>query len=345
MSTGKFEALADSVFLSMRAWFRGELAKTIGPIEKRIDAVQTIKGERGDVGPQGAPGDAGQEGAQGPQGAPGDTGGVGPQGDAGAPGAAGMAGAAGPQGDVGARGEPGTAGAVGPQGERGADGLIGKSGEPGADGQAGPQGDRGADGLNAFELAKRSGFVGSEAEWHLSLRGRDGAKGIDGQNGQDGREGRPGERGRDAVSMAAEIVDGIDETRSYGEGTLAVLRGGTWIARRLTDPVADGDYRAAGWLCFCRGVDTIEDAIEDGGRIVVRTTKLSDGTVQTTRETTAAIVYRGMFQSGHAYAAGDTITYGGSLFIAQGDVRKPPGDGDAAWKLAAKRGKDGKDVT
>lgn len=342
MSTGKFEALADSVFLSVRAWFRGELAKTVGPLEKRIDAVQTIKGDRGDIGSQGPAGDAGQDGAQGPQGDRGADGAVGPQGDAGARGDPGTAGADGVRGDIGPQGLPGDRGEVGPQGEKGADGLIGKTGEPGARGDVGPQGDRGADGLNAFELAKRSGFVGSEAEWHLSLRGKDGAKGIDGQNGQDGREGRPGERGRDAVSMASEIVDGIDETRSYGEGTFAVLRGGTWIARRLTDPVADGNYRDAGWLCLWRGIDDVWDEIEDGGRVVVRNIKLSDGTVQITRETTAAIVYRGTFQSGRAYASGDATTYGGSLFIAQRNTEKPPGDGDA-WKLAAKRGKDGRD--
>jgi integrin beta 3 len=242
----------------------------------------------------------------------------------------------GPQGPAGDRGDPG------PQGEKGADGLIGKAGEPGARGDAGPQGERGADGLSAFELAKKSGFVGSEAEWHLSLRGRDGAKGIDGQNGQDGREGRPGERGRDAVSIAGEIHEGIDETRSYAEGTFATLRGGTWIARRATDPVTDGNFRDAGWLCLWRGIDAVADEPEDGGRIVVRTFTLSDGSEHVARQKTSAMVYRGTFQSGRGYDAGDTVTYGGSLFVAQRDTNAPPGDGDA-WKLAAKRGKDGRD--
>lgn len=319
----KFDALADSIFLGVSAFVRRELAKATAPLEKRIDAVQFVKGE---------PGDRGEEG---PQGAPGEAGAAGPQGPQGAAGADGTPGATGPQG------EPGKAGADGPQGEKGADGIQGKDGAPGARGDVGPQGERGAAGLSAFEMAKASGFVGSEAEWHLSLRGKDGARGIDGQNGQNGRDGRDGERGRDALEL--EILEGIDEARSYARGTAAVINGGTWWAQRATEPVVGGDYRAAGWICVLRGIADASEEAEDGGRVVVRTLVLSDGARVVQRVKTAAIVYRGTHKIGAEYEAGDSVTYAGSLFVAQRETKSPPGDGEA-WKLAVKRGKDGRDA-
>lgn len=336
MSSGKFDALADSIFLGVSAFVRRELAKMAGPLEKRIDAVQTIKGDRGDRGESGPQGDPGQQGEPG-------VGIVGPQGERGADGI-GERGADGRDGVDGVQGPQGAASTeAGPQGEKGADGVVGRDGKDGAPGERGADGrpgERGAAGLSAFEMAKASGFVGSEAEWHISLRGQDGGRGIDGQNGQNGRDGRDGERGRDALEL--EILEGIDEARSYARGTAATFNGGTWWAQRATDAVNDSDYRAAGWVCILRGVAEVTEEVEDGGRTVVKTTRYSDGQTQEARRKTAAMVYRGTHQSGREYDAGDAVTYGGSLFVAQRDTASPPGDGDS-WKLAAKRGKDGRD--
>ena len=43
-----------------------------------------------------------------------------------------------------------------------------------------------------------------------------------------------------------------------------------------------------------------------------------------------------------AYAAGDSVSHGGSLFIAQVDTSAKPGKSDD-WRLAVKRGADGRD--
>jgi hypothetical protein len=40
--------------------------------------------------------------------------------------------------------------------------------------------------------------------------------------------------------------------------------------------------------------------------------------------------------------AGDAVSHGGSLFIAQGDTNAKPGKSDD-WRLAVKRGADGRD--
>ncbi len=65
------------------------------------------------------------------------------------------------------------------------EGKSGKDGRDGKDGQNGRDGKNGSDGINglsAYEIAVKHGFSGTETEWLLSLRGKDGktpVKGVD----------------------------------------------------------------------------------------------------------------------------------------------------------------------
>lgn len=70
-------------------------------------SLDEIKGDQGEVGPQGLKGDKGEQGDIGPKGDKGDTGEVGPQGPKG------------DQGEVGPQGEKGDVGPQGPKGEKG----------------------------------------------------------------------------------------------------------------------------------------------------------------------------------------------------------------------------------
>ena len=54
------------------------------------------------------------------------------------------------------------------------------------------------------------------------------------------------------------------------------------------------------------------------------------------------MIYRGVFKEGTAYVAGDGVTFGGSLWIAQGETKDKPGTSDA-WRLSVKKGRDGRD--
>lgn len=83
-------------------------------------------------------------------------------------------------------------GAMGPQGEQGppgADGQPGKNGEQGSPGVDGCDGLDGTNGKSAFEIAVENGFVGTEAEWLESLKGKDGAVGPQGEQGPPGKDG------------------------------------------------------------------------------------------------------------------------------------------------------------
>lgn len=53
-------------------------------------------------------------------------------------------------------------------------------------------------------------------------------------------------------------------------------------------------------------------------------------------------IYRGVWKDG-AYHKGDTVTWGGSTWIAEGDPSGKPDAPDSGWRLAVKKGRDGKD--
>ena len=105
---------------------------------------KNLKGERGEVGPQGLKGEQGVPGIQGPAGEKGEQGLPGAKGDKG------DIGPQGPKGDKGEQGEPGAkgeTGAIGPQGPKGDKGDIGPQGPKGDPGIQGPKGDKGEIGL------------------------------------------------------------------------------------------------------------------------------------------------------------------------------------------------------
>ena len=54
------------------------------------------------------------------------------------------------------------------------------------------------------------------------------------------------------------------------------------------------------------------------------------------------IIDRGPFRTGESYQKGDAVSYGGGLWIAQEETQDKP-DGGKGWRLAVKKGRDGKD--
>ena len=130
------------------------------------DYLASLKGERGETGPQGIPGPKGETGATGKDGAPG------------------------PKGDPGLRGERGEAGAVGPAGPRGESGTTvlttppptpvpGPEGKPGATGPKGDKGDAG--------VAGPKGDIGKSAyEYWKEIKGNENKTEDDFRNALEG---------------------------------------------------------------------------------------------------------------------------------------------------------------
>ena len=70
-----------------------------------------------------------------------------------------------------------TANVKGGRGEQGAAGSDGRNGANGKDGS------NGKDGLSAYQIAVQNGYVGTQSQWLLSLKGATAAKGDDGEDG------------------------------------------------------------------------------------------------------------------------------------------------------------------
>lgn len=89
------------------------------------------------------------------------------------------------------------------EGPAGAQGMEGPAGDPGPAGADGAEGPAGADGDSAYQVAVDNGFVGTEAEWLVSLVGPEGpagAQGIQGPAGADGAQGPAGPQGIQGVA-------------------------------------------------------------------------------------------------------------------------------------------------
>jgi len=55
------------------------------------------------------------------------------------------------------------------------------------------------------------------------------------------------------------------------------------------------------------------------------------------------VIDRGVFRADGLYDKGDGVTFGGSFWIAQTETAARPGEGNTDWRLAVKKGRDGKD--
>jgi integrin beta 3 len=53
------------------------------------------------------------------------------------------------------------------------------------------------------------------------------------------------------------------------------------------------------------------------------------------------MIYRGVFKDGEQYEAGDAVTWGGHVWIAERATGAKPDQPDQGWRLAVKRGARG----
>lgn len=145
---------------------------------------------------------------------------------------------------------------------------------------------------------------------------------------------KDGEPGRDALQL--EILPEIVAERSYSRGTYAKHVGGLWRSFERT-------HGMKGWECIVDGLSSA--AVEQSGeRGFELSLVLSSGNEVRKRLDLPVMIYRGVFEPGD-YAPGDTVTWGGSLWHCDSATSDKPGElGSKGWRLAVKRGRDGKDL-
>jgi len=199
----------------------------------------------------------------------------------------------------------GATGDPGPPGKDGAPGRDGKDGAPGLDGKDGAPGLDGKDADTEKIIAEVAVKIDAANDKLAEAVARipPGKDGERGPQGPPGERGEPGRDGRDASDLG--VIEALiaAEVRGYIDEKFKAMK--------CTTP---DDGRTI--------------VIEIGG--VIREIK------------TAIPLDRGVWRDGE-YRKGDSVSHGGSVFIAQADTAKKPEAIDGDWRLAIKRGRDGKD--
>lgn len=199
----------------------------------------------------------------------------------------------------------------GEKGDRGEPGESGAQGGCGPEGPKGPQGEKG-ESLTPEDIAplifsEVTRAVETAGEVFIAKAAERAAmlvpKPMDGRDGRDGLPGLAGMKGADGLN-GKDGRDGLDGL----------------------------------------GYDDLTEELDDGGRTVFRRYVCGER-VKEFRHTTSTILDRGVFTSERSYAVGDAVSFGGSLWIAQRqtETSERPGETNDAWRLAVKRGRDGKD--
>lgn len=142
-----------------------------------------------------------------------------------------------------------------------------------------------------------------------------------------------GAPGRDAAQI--EILPAIDLAKGYSRGTYAKHLGGLWRSYEATSGMR-------GWECIVEGIAALSIE-QEGERGLKAVATLSSGATEEKTISIPAMIYRGVFAPGE-YQPGDTATWAGSLWHCDEPTTDKPGEvGSKGWRLAVKKGRDGKD--
>lgn len=153
---------------------------------------------------------------------------------------------------------------------------------------------------------------------------------------------RDGEPGRDAAQI--DILPSIDDTKSYPRGVWASHDGGLIRSVRATDPVTES-LEKSGWQVVVEGVSAIVISQGDDERTFSVACMLTSGTKTVCECRVPMPIERGVFREGDDYRKGDGVTFNGSFWFAQKDhPQGRPDSGSGDWRLAVKKGRDGKDA-
>ncbi|TAZ20765.1 collagen-like protein [Rhizobium ruizarguesonis] len=174
---------------------------------------------------------------------------------------------------------------------------------------------------------------------------KDGTPGKDGEPGQPGKDGEPGKDGapgKDGVGFAGAIIDRSGHLNmTLTDGQTRDLGPVVGKDGKDGEPGKDGAPGKDGL-----GFEEMDEVLDEDGRTLVRRYS-GDGRIKEYRHRFGVVLDQGVFKEGTEYQRGDGVTYGGSFWIAQGTTTDKPEDkteaGRKSWRLAVKRGRDGKD--
>lgn len=166
-----------------------------------------------------------------------------------------------------------------------------------------------------------------------------------GEKGDSGERGEPGERGSNGLDGA----NGNNGSDGRGIRDLLIDRDGQLVATmsdgemKTLGPVIgkDGEPGQDGRDGF--GFDDLDVCVLDDDRTIELSFRRGEDEKAFTLKW-PTVIDRGVYKAGETYEAGDAATWGGSLWIAQKQTEAKPDTPESGWRLAVKRGRDGKDA-
>lgn len=167
--------------------------------------------------------------------------------------------------------------------------------------------------------------------------GKDGVDGLHGKDGKDGVDGKDGANGKDGESVSIEsVVASVSASfeRRFSDMQLSWERQARDTFEKAVDrmPVPKDGVNGKDAL----PVESI-DIVQDGRNVVI---KLGNTEHSIKLD---SLIDKGVWRECD-YEKGDAVTYGGSLWIAQVDDPKDAPGTSKEWRLAVKKGRDGRDL-
>lgn len=171
------------------------------------------------------------------------------------------------------------------------------------------------------------------------LEARDPVAGPPGEKGAAGERGKDGERGNDGRGVKELLIDrdgNLIATMDDGElqslGPVVGKDGGDGKDGKKGKDGRDG-FSLEDFDCRVLDDDrTLELSFRSGEHEHIATLKWP------------TVIDRGVYKAGETYDPGDAVSWGGSLWVAQKETDAKPDTADSGWRLAVKRGRDGKDA-
>jgi hypothetical protein len=233
----------------------------------------------------------------------------------------------------------------------GKDGETGQKGDPGGRGERGEKGDPGRDGkdfdpeLVRIEVARVLPDMVERAQAFLSERMDAAFKALpppkDGERGPQGEPGI-GEKGRDGTDGKSVTLADLQPVMEAMEARIAlgIERRAAEIAEKAVAriPVPKDGKDGVSGKDGADGLGFDDFDIEYDDERTFRFKWERDGQVKTRIFKAPIVLYRGVYKPSGAYEKGDSVTYGGSTWVARKDAPGTPGEGDSGWQLAVKRG-------
>lgn len=214
--------------------------------------------------------------------------------------------------------------------------------EKGEQGPTGPAGENGRNGLDGKSVTPDDVLPALREELKVAIdaipKPQDGRDGV---NGVDGKDGIPGKDGKSiSLEEARGLLTDIHEM-SVSKWALDFERRASDLIQRCIDRIPAPENGKDGR----DGVGFDDLTVEHDGTGLVSIKFVRGSVTKSFDIRLPVLIDKGIFKDEEIYQKGDCVTCGGSLWIAQTDkaVGKPGISED--WRLAVKRGRDGKDFS